>query len=250
MSRDLNFLFVHRDTFDCAIKHHCIPCLYKIFITSNALPPNVRPENCPRSSSRKYVCHELYSRVKSILTLGDGDFSFSLSIRRGLSTTDDISMTCTSFEAKDTILCVYPNAMQIINELVNQDCEVIHNVDATTFSNISPTQFDLIIWNFPCIAHVEGADAQVSEIDQNRTMLTQFFTKAQSYMSDLSEIHITHKTLEPFSWWRIVDLAVECGLAYRGSYVFDKYLFPGYTNRKALDNKSFPCHDAQVGRGR
>ena len=28
--------------------------------------------------------------------------------------------------------------------------------------------------------------------------------------------------------------------------MFDKYLYPGYTNRKALDQKSFPCNDALI----
>jgi hypothetical protein len=33
-------------------------------------------------------------------------------------------------------------------------------------------------------------------------------------------------------------------ICYLGRIVFDKYLFPPYTPRKALDNRSFPVHDA------
>ena len=49
---------------------------------------------------------------------------------------------------------------------------------------------------------------------------------------------------QPFSWWRIVDLAAECGLKHLGSVAFDRCLYPGYVNRKVLDKKSFPVHDA------
>ena len=36
------------------------------------------------------------------------------------------------------------------------------------------------------------------------------------------------------------------GLDLACSLVFDRALFPGYINRKALHRKSFPCHDAQI----
>jgi hypothetical protein len=35
-------------------------------------------------------------------------------------------------------------------------------------------------------------------------------------------------------------------LIYKGSIVFDRYLYPGYVNRKVLDKKSFPLHDARI----
>lgn len=60
------------------------------------------------------------------------------------------------------------------------------------------------------------------------------------------EVHLTHKTIEPFSWWNISELAGECGYSLLGALLFDRCLYPGYVNRKALDKKSFPCTDAQV----
>ena len=33
-------------------------------------------------------------------------------------------------------------------------------------------------------------------------------------------------------------------MCYYGRVVFDRYIFPGYVPRKALDKKSFPSHDA------
>lgn len=53
----------------------------------------------------------------------------------------------------------------------------------------------------------------------------------------------------PFNQWRIENVALEGisqgdGLHYLGRIAFDRYLFPPYVPRKALDKKSFPSHDA------
>jgi hypothetical protein len=76
--------------------------------------------------------------------------------------------------------------------------------------------------------------------------LRQFFTNAHSYLSPTGQLHIAHKTIEPFSWWGITDLARECGFRQCCSVVFDRCLYPGYVNRKVLDKKSFPSSDARV----
>jgi hypothetical protein len=46
--------------------------------------------------------------------------------------------------------------------------------------------------------------------------------------------------------WNIIEIAQSNGWHHQGSVVFDKYLYPGYTNRKALHQKSFPSNDALV----
>ena len=49
-----------------------------------------------------------------------------------------------------------------------------------------------------------------------------------------------------FPRWNIIEIAKLNGWHHRKCIVFDKYLYPGYTNRKALDQKSFPCNDALI----
>ena len=57
---------------------------------------------------------------------------------------------------------------------------------------------------------------------------------------------MTHKTIEPFSWWDVPALAAEAGFALARRVVFDRCLYAGYTNRKALDRKGFACNDAET----
>lgn len=61
--------------------------------------------------------------------------------------------------------------------------------------------FDRIVWNFPCIGIAEGKDGQANEMEENKTMLQSFFQTCGNLLKNESgEIHISHKTVEPFSW--------------------------------------------------
>ena len=71
--------------------------------------------------------------------------------------------------------------------------------------------------------------------------------------NDCGEIHIAHKTKPPYNQWQMEKIAMEGihknrneNFEYKGRLVFDKQLLPPYTPRKALDRKSFPCHDACI----
>jgi 25S rRNA (uracil2634-N3)-methyltransferase len=260
-------LLVHEETLQC-MEAGCIPCLYKIFPSGShldqKLPPNTRPEMCPRSrqstSSWGY-----YKASHNILTLGDGDLSFSCSLMNLVQTKQnnprnlDCHLFATTHEPRDRLLRVYPQFQTILGELARGGAHARHEVDATVLEPSFPRAeyqhfFDFIIWNFPCIRMPRGADGQVEELEANKSLLKHFFgncaylLKEQSVSCKGGEVHVTHKTIEPFSWWRIESIAEECGLRCVGRVVFDKYLYPGYVNKKVLDNKSFPLHDARVSR--
>jgi hypothetical protein len=72
MDRNLENLYVHTDTLSCALRQQCICCFYKLFpLGGRNMPPNVRPEMCPRSKAVQFP-NGLYNSSQSILTVGDG----------------------------------------------------------------------------------------------------------------------------------------------------------------------------------
>lgn len=274
-SRDCSELYCHHETLQCVLKNNCIPCMYKLFPvgkidkTDLKLPCNTRPELCPRDyRNSKYKqsvdntnsIDEFKSSLpwynnKNILTVGDGDFSYSLSL---LTVHKPKMLVATSYESNSSVLKTYKESTDILKKLHEEpNVHVFHDVDAknlTKCAELRPFlhQFDYIIWNFPCVRHPKGADAQASEMLENQNMLVAFFAECEQYLVKKTEssggyVHITHKTFEPFCWWDIRGIGERSGsYTYTGSLLFDRCLFPGYINRKALDKKSFPLHDAQV----
>ena len=193
-------VFVHSATHTCATKSLCVPCHYKIFPTgaagSTALPPNQRPEQCPRAKNGPYS--GLYQPHHKLLTLGDGDFSFSLSIARNVKFTTGC-LIASSHESKEQLLTTY-NAVgikDILRELDAKKISTLHCVDATDIAGtctVERAHFDAIIWNFPCVRAEKGADGQLSEIEINRKLLRDFFMNVHEYLLPLTgQLHITHK---------------------------------------------------------
>jgi len=195
-----------------------------------------------------------------ILVVGDGDFSFSLSVARSSTPPNSplpypgMNMFATSHESEASVMATYQSCAEIVCELRELGVTVLHDIDATSLQTSHAKiaemaeSFDYLVWNFPCVSSSssKAADGQVQEIEDNKNLLRAFFRTGKSFLSSHGEIHVVHKTIEPFSWWDIVALGREAGLQYLGSVVFDRCLYPGYVNRKVKDRKSFPLHDART----
>ena len=114
--RNSTDLFAVAETVRCAQQHGCIPCAYKIATFDVALDneicqkiPNQRPELCPRSQLKTLASKKSdgelplgYKHGMSILTVGDGDFSFSVALARFGCT-----VVATSYESEETVRAVY-----------------------------------------------------------------------------------------------------------------------------------------------
>jgi len=285
--RDISHsLYVPKVTLHCAITNKCIPCAYKINCFDVALDkeftslvPNTRPDTCPRSLSYVSTKKKEFTLPKNInktnnllckqnmnvLTIGDGDFTFSLSIAKALSNTGKLHAT--SYESYDTLNRIYPNFYTTVQELESYRNVVIsYNVDATDIQNTSKslkrTKFHRIIFNFPCEAVDEGQDGQNEQFIQNQSLIASFLQNASVLLHEAGEIHVTHKTKPPYNQWNIQSLhgndstgnddnskgnnTTSAEIKFLGRIVFDKCCFLPYTPRKALDKKSFPCHDACI----
>jgi hypothetical protein len=270
--REITKLFASPVTVNCALHQRCVPCAYKLGCFDVALDsefikkvPNQRPESCPRAREQSATAIDGtygYCQGMSVLTVGDGDFTFSLALARLLAKTSKSkfgSIVATSYEDKETLRSVYPDFDQVSSELESLGAVLCYKVDATRLkdtlpSSVSGMKFERICWNFPCTAISKGQDGQNKEMEDNKDLVRRFVANAR-YLLPLrkdGEIHICHKTKPPFNHWQLEQVALEqcqgdgevADLEYAGRVVLDRFLLPPYTPRKALDRKSFPCHDA------
>lgn len=262
------------DYIGCWLRGAGIPCCYKMILHAPpswpALVPNQRPEMCPRAALQAANCTGadkrrrcgLYDDCMDILTVGDGDFSFSLALARALYPDASSAgrriegpgrLVATSHESEASVLQVYPNAAATLAELRSRGVAVYHDVDATDLQTTLPPctqqvpmRFHRVIWNFPCIGRglEAGQDGQNTEMEANKQLVRDFCCSATPLLwprrvgqpGGGGEVHITHKTKPPYNHWGLVPLAAnaDTGLVWRGSVIFDRCSYPPYINRKAL----------------
>jgi 25S rRNA (uracil2634-N3)-methyltransferase len=260
--RNCSELYAVAETITCAHQNGCIPCAYKIATFDVSLDseicqriPNQRPELCPRSQLKhdeiNLDIHEYplgYKHGMSVLTVGDGDFSFSLALARF-----GCRVVATSYESAETVRTIYESVgvSAHITELERLGAKIFYNIDATDIERTLPTSlkdrtFHRIVWNFPCSAVAKGQDGQNIEMENNKQLVRDFIQSAKGHCLLGGQIHINHKTKPPFNQWKIDVVAVTNteNVRFLHRVVLDRILFHPYVPRKALDRKSFPCHDA------
>ncbi|VEU42638.1 unnamed protein product [Pseudo-nitzschia multistriata] len=295
-TRNTEQLYASHVTYDCTMNRECIPCAYKIGCFDVALDkefcrrrPNQRPDQCPRSKVDYNTAANNntdtddgvlgFRRGMSILTVGDGDFSFSLGIAQRLLQQKKFSsdgkdqktfIVATSYETEATLRKVYPDFDKTLRRLDELGVIVAYSVDATRiFDTLSVSakgriktikgRFHRICWNFPCTAISNGQDGQNKAMEENKNLVRKFVQNARSILTGGGdgELCLCHKTKPPYNQWNLEEVALssqkdDCDsttkspplLFYSGRIVLDRFLLPPYTPRKALDRKSFPCHDA------
>nr|CCA17870.1 conserved hypothetical protein [Albugo laibachii Nc14] len=276
--RCIHKLFVHNETLHCALERKCRPCCYKIVLYGRPESlSNQRPEQCPRHNFQRVdrtkarnetsfssdVKHHIglydMGQENSILTVGDGDFSFSFALYRMLRSSKASTIVATSHESRASILATYSNIDRAILSQFEDDRQpftcAAYGIDATSITHLRLLcnslenrgyngKFTHILWNFPCVGAPEGKDGQNDVMEANKALVRAFFQAATHVVADSGQIHLTHKTKPPFSQWNIAQIAQEEGWTHQASMVFDLCLYPGYTNKKVLADASFPITDA------
>ena len=259
------------ETLDCALRRKCVACAHKVCFgveLPKGAKPNVRPEMCPRAGA--FERDDSRARAKGVmgliprtldplptkpmvLTVGDGDLSFSAAVASWLG---GDCVVATTFESRESVLASYPDtAPRILDALRRANATILHGVDASDLATTlvpklhRTTQFDFIVFNFPCIAvrSAPGLDAQNAERDANMELLERFGEGASALLAPHSHarVLVSHKTKAAFGTWDVpTHLCASGSLTPLGAVVFDRCCYPGYTNRKALDRKSFPVSDA------
>lgn len=180
-----------------------------------------------------------------ILTIGDGDLSFSASIAQHIKPK---SLVATVYDDKASLAGKYSS--EFFAQLVNKNIPVLTSVDVTdssTWEGIPHNSFDLVIFQFPLVPN--GASYQKHQNDKvldssniaNRWLLHCFLAHCFDLFlaKDGQRLAmITSKDVKPYRQWNIETSIVdnlECD--YIGQCDFNFGDYPNYQIRNVDRNK-------------
>ncbi|XP_010252861.1 PREDICTED: uncharacterized protein At4g26485-like [Nelumbo nucifera] len=179
----------------------------------------------------KWIKH--YSTSHRILLVGEGDFSFSLCLAKVFGSATN--MVATSLDNQDSLERKYSYAIGNVRELEEMGCVVLYGIDATKMSHhffLRTQRFDRIVYNFPHVGFLYP-EASYFQIELNKKLVKGFLENAKILIREKGEIHLTHKTTDPYDKWDVVKKAEKRGLVLQESVPFCKEDYPGYSNKRA-----------------
>ncbi|KAG4920668.1 Heavy metal-associated isoprenylated plant protein 41 isoform C [Glycine soja] len=211
-----------------------------------------------REDNAKWVTH--YSSYHQILLVGEGDFSFSLSLAKSFGSASNmvasslnsygLSLSLLPFSfvivilacAAHDVIKMYKNAKSNLDDLHKLGACLLHGVDATKMklhSDLKMRRFDQVIFNFPH-AGFHGKEDNTLLIKKHKALVLGFFKNASGMLRANGEIHVSHKTTAPFNNWNIEKLAAQCFLKLIECADFKREDYPGYNNKRG---DSYRCDE-------
>jgi 25S rRNA (uracil2634-N3)-methyltransferase len=172
---------------------------------------------------------------EKILFIGEGNFSFALSLALMINRADNF--VCTSYDSEETCIAKYPESLEILQTLRDLEAELMFNIDC---KNIQFKQrFSKIIFNFPHVGL--GIKDQLKNVITNQKMILAFFEQAKKKLctkekndENDGEIIVSLKNGVPYDLWDIRTLAKGAGLALDRSFEFIPSDYKGYAHRRTL----------------
>ncbi|ETW01836.1 hypothetical protein H310_06407 [Aphanomyces invadans] len=149
------------------------------------------------------ICRDLLDNqeaTKSILIVGDGNFSYACAFVRSVlkfDPTGDVlgrmHIRATSLDTHEELLRMYPGAAAHFQELHGHSTvRVLHGINGTKLDECKDTlgisSFDRIVFNFPHYA--EGGNKR-NKINKHRQLLTQFFQSCTSVLASDGQVWVT-----------------------------------------------------------
>lgn len=181
-----------------------------------------------------------------ILTIGDGDLSFSASLWQHFKPTQ---LTATVLDSQQTLENKYQHhAIEQLKTDPNQ--QILFGFDVTnpkSWSNLTNQSFDLVIFQFPLVPAFEDpqyfhkrGDISINTI--NRLLLRQYLIHCVDYFLDPKGeqlCYITSKDVRPYNEWNIENSLNQDleHIHYLGSIPFNIEKFPGYKVRNVDRDK-------------
>eukprot|EP01025_Chloroclados_australasicus_P060316 TRINITY_DN7728_c0_g2_i3.p1 TRINITY_DN7728_c0_g2~~TRINITY_DN7728_c0_g2_i3.p1 ORF type:complete len:377 (+),score=14.50 TRINITY_DN7728_c0_g2_i3:96-1226(+) len=173
-------------------------------------------------------------QCKQVLTVGDGDFTYSLAL---CSIARTNKVVATSYDSKEQVIQKYaPKVYDTLQRLSEVGCTVLHGVNATTLhsdkqlNTLETNRFDMIKFQHP---HCGVEDAQ-----RHRILLAHFFSSSVQILQLEGKVEIS-VSLEQAERWKIQEQALKAGLHLIESKPFDFQQYPGYMPRRHQANKTF-----------
>ncbi|XP_033128385.1 uncharacterized protein At4g26485 [Brassica rapa] len=157
------------------------------------------------------------SRMQKILLVGEGEFSFSLSLAKAFASVAKI--TAVSLDVRVGLGRQYSNGDANVKELESLGCTVVRGINVHTMtSDYRLSRYDRIVFNFP-------------HAGKHKDVVTGFMQSAPEMMNEGGEMHFTNMTMYPFNKLDIKSLAGENGLRLIKQMQFKKWIFPCYSNK-------------------
>ncbi|XP_057725595.1 uncharacterized protein At4g26485-like [Arachis stenosperma] len=184
-----------------------------------------------------------YKSCHQILLVGEGDFSFALSLATAFGSASNI--VATSLDSKESLVRNYSRASKNLDELKNLGCTLVHEVDGHIMNHhplLKNKLFDRIVFNFPH-AGFHGREHEWLQIMLHQEVVSGFLKSARKMLKEDGEVHVTHKTAYPFCNWEIVKLAKKAELSLVEEVPFEIFDYPGYINKRGHGDRcdrSFP----------
>ncbi|KAJ9451028.1 25S rRNA (uridine-N(3))-methyltransferase [Diplonema papillatum] len=183
---------------------------------------------------RGCVQHQLYPEDKTLLLIGEGDFSFTRALveLRGHGG----GIVSTSLDTLEQVHKKYPGSPERLAALAQQGVVVLHGVDGANLSECeaiagSGASIDNIVFNFPHLGC--GVKDKARNVRMHQKLLRAFFESAKNFIDEeTGEIHVAVKKGEPYDSWKLVNMAKDAGLVLKTTLPFDASMFPGYAHCK------------------
>ncbi|CAK8566517.1 unnamed protein product [Lathyrus sativus] len=113
------------------------------------------------------------------LIVGEGDFSFSLSLARAFGSV--VYIVATSLDTRESLVLIYGSASSNLSELENLGCTILHNVDVHNMKEhhfLKNQKYDQIIFNFPHAGFVWREIDEI-QIQSHRSLVSGFLQNAK-----------------------------------------------------------------------
>lgn len=155
-----------------------------------------------------------------VLTVGDGDLSFSLALQRAYPAALRVHPS-TLVATREELVSTYPDSARVVDELERVwKCPVRYGVDATRLDDANSLtrggrqkdKFALVLFNHPHLGDLSlVAGDEGGHADRHHALLAHYFHSARSVLKVGGAVHVCLCGTQPSSW-RVRAAAERCGL--------------------------------------